>query len=314
MIDKGFPVIYSPIHFSHLCGYDYGFIFSVSNNSHRYYKQYEIPKKNGGHRIIHEPYPSLKEIQKWLLEEILSKAQISPAAKAYVVGRNIRDNARFHRGQEVVIKLDIVDFFGNITYNHVYDVFRKMGYTKPLAVILSNLCIHHNKLPQGSPASPMLSNIVLYDIDKAILSYCQHHNIRYTRYADDLTFSGKGVTIGRLIYRVEKILANQGFELNKQKTQILFRNRCQCVTGVVVNERLQVSRQYRKDIRQSVFYVMKYGLDDHLKFIKYEGEPINYIYKLLGKISFALSINPKDAEINKYTMFLHDLLKQLKST
>ena len=117
LYQKGLPIIYDQEHFAHLVGYDYSFILSLSNVSKLYYKQFYISKKNGGTRTIDEPYPSLKEIQTWILDNILtpvSKQFVSPVAKAFMPGKSLIDNAKFHRNKKYVVALDIQDFFSSI--------------------------------------------------------------------------------------------------------------------------------------------------------------------------------------------------------
>lgn len=124
--EKGLPIIYDQEHLSLLLGYDYSFLLAISNSQQYFYRPYEIPKKHGGTRLILEPYPDLKDIQTWVLKNILevaSKDMVSPLAKAFVPGKNLRDNARFHRNTNIVVALDLHDFFGSIKESQVYEVF-----------------------------------------------------------------------------------------------------------------------------------------------------------------------------------------------
>lgn len=196
--EKGLPIIYDQEHLSLLLGYDYSFLLAISNSQQYFYRPYEIPKKHGGTRLILEPYPDLKDIQTWVLKNILevaSKDMVSPLAKAFVPGKNLRDNARFHRNTNIVVALDLHDFFGSIKESQVYEVFSKMGYKKTVVVFLTQLCTLGRCLPQGAPTSPMLSNMVFYDLDQRLFHYCRLRKIRYTRYADDLTFSGEYIDV-----------------------------------------------------------------------------------------------------------------------
>lgn len=314
LYSNGMPIIYNVEHLSKLVGYEMNYLYAISNSSKFFYKEYRIPKRNGGVRIINEPFPSLKEIQKWISEEILNKSidkYISPTAKAYILGRSIKDNAKFHKNKQVVLCLDIVDFFGNITYAQVYSVFRKFGYSKSISSLLSNICLLNGNLPQGSPTSPMLSNLVFTYIDFRIFEYCKENKIMYTRYADDLSFSGV-FKIGKLINFVTKLLGKNNFIINDKKTRIITQSRKQKITGIVVNKKLQVDRVYRHKIRQSIYYIVKFGLESHLKKIDYRRNPISYIYQTLGKVNFILSINNADKEAIKYRKFLNNLLAQYK--
>lgn len=111
-------------------------------------------------------------------------------AKAFIKKVGLRDNAKFHRNKRVVLNIDLVDFFGTIDFTMVLDLFNNLGYNKSVSVLLSNLCTLRSGLPQGAPTSPMISNMVFLPIDNIIFDYCKPRKIMYTRYADDLTFSG----------------------------------------------------------------------------------------------------------------------------
>ena len=312
---KDLPIIYDQQHFFQLVGYDGEYVIAVANQAAPFYKEYNIPKKNGGLRKIHEPYPSLKEIQSWILKQILTPATkrfVSPVAKAYIPKLNVRDNARFHKGQKYVLCLDLTDFFGSIHFSQVFSIFKNMGYSRPLAVLLSNLCVMKDALPQGAPTSPMLSNMVFKYYDDKIFEYCKAKNIRYTRYADDLTFSGD-FNYKEIISFINRLLSKTSFVINRSKTKIISNGNRQEVTGVIVNEKLQTSSIYRKKIRQEVYYIIKFGIDKHIKSIGWERPQIEYVRHLLGKINFTLTINKNDSEMRKYYSYIHSLLKEYKS-
>ena len=165
LMDKGLTVILSQVHFCYLVGYKPAYVYAVSNSADKFYRCFTVPKKNGGERQISEPLPNLKEIQEWILRNVLEKMQTSPYAKAYVKGKSIKDNARFHRGQKKLLSLDIQNFFDSISGWYVYNVFNGAGYSKQVAKLLTQLCIKRNKLPQGAPTSAMLSNLVMRDFD-----------------------------------------------------------------------------------------------------------------------------------------------------
>lgn len=308
--DKGLPIIYDQEHLALLLGYDYAYLIAISNAQTNFYMPYEIPKKNGGSRLILEPYPDLKDIQTWILENILepvSKEMVSQQAKAFMPGKNLRENARFHRNQNVVVALDIHDFFGSVREHLVLDVFTLMGYNMPVAVMLTKLCTLHNSLPQGAPTSPMLSNMVFRDLDKRIFHYCRLRNIRYTRYADDMTFSGEFIAVEKLIKYIRMLVGNRHFKLNDDKTKVMRRGCRQVVTGVTVNKVLQVSKQYRDKVRQEIYYCKKYGFASHMQKIQLPSWITSvevYIHHLQGKVNYILQINPKDVEFLRYREWL----------
>lgn len=312
--NRKLPIIYDQQHFFQLVGYDEAYVMAIVNQPKSFYKEYSIPKRNGKYRIIHEPLPSLKEIQNWILKYILTPIAntfVSPVAKAYMPKTSVRDNARFHKRQKYVLCLDLKNFFGSITFRQVHSIFRNMGYSKSLSVLLSNICVLDNSLPQGAPTSPMLSNMVFKYYDDKIFDYCKSRNIRYTRYADDLTFSGD-FNCKEVISFIRKVLSKTSFAINDNKTRFVSRGNRQEVTGVVVNEKLQTAAIYRKKIRQEVYYIIKFGLDRHLGTIGWERSMSEYLHHLLGKINFTLSINQNDSEMRKYYEYIHSVLKEYK--
>lgn len=312
LFSRGLPIIYDQIHFSLLVGYDYGFLIAASNDSSFFYKLYEVPKRNGGVRAISEPLPSMKEIQRWILREILNpaaKTMVSPVAKAFIPGKSLRENARFHKRKGQVVALDITDFFPSIGFGAVLGVFEQMGYSKSVSVMLARLCTLHGALPQGAPTSPMLSNMFFKRTDDILFHYCRKRNIQYTRYADDLVFSGNDLSSQHLISYVKMLLAPRQLVLNEKKTTVMGRGCRQSVTGVVVNEKIQVSREYRNKVRQEVYYCIKYGESSHFSRIQetlpdWINSPAVYLKHLLGKVYFVLQVNPEDKTFAEYRDWL----------
>lgn len=315
LYNKGFPIIYDQEHLSLLVGFDYYHcLLPISNSQAYFYKRYEIPKKNGGIRIIEEPFPALKEMQTWILRNILEPASlryVSPVAKAFMPGKNLRENARFHRQKQIVVALDLHDFFGSIKSMTVYQLFRDWGYNKSVSMMLTKLCTLRNSLPQGAPTSPMLSNLVFFNLDEKIFKYCKERNIRYTRYADDMTFSGDSFSISHLITYVKMLVGTKSYKLNEEKTKVMRRGCCQKVTGVVVNEKMKVDKSYRDKVRQEVYYCIKYGVSEHMSRLNLPNwikTPKVYLHHLLGKVNYVLQINPKDSKFLIYRDYLRSLL------
>ena len=299
--ENNVPIIYNQEHLCLLLGYQKEYVYAASNSANNFYRNYEIPKKNGGKRKISEPLPSLKEIQRWILDNILTSMQVSVYAKAYINHKSIKDNAKFHKKQKIVLSLDVENFFENITADKVYDVFLSVGYRMDVAVMLTKLCCLEDCLPQGAPTSPMLSNIIMKEFDNVVAKYTGNKKIRYTRYADDMTFSGD-FNPGQIISFIKKELNRLGLKLNEGK----IRTRCiwqrQEVTGIVVNEKMQLPKVTRKKIRQEMYYIKKFGLESHMEHCNIKKE--NYIYHLRGKIQYALFINPYDDELKEYLEYL----------
>lgn len=306
LFDNNLPIISSPKHFSLLVGLEHQYICNMAYASDRFYRHFSIPKSNGQARNIDEPLPDLKFVQSWILHNILEKCAVSDYAKAYLKGRTLKHNARFHRAQKVVVTMDIKNFFPSISVKDITEIFENMGYFHDLSCFLAHLCCYNNVLPQGAPTSPYLSNLRMTTLDDKISEYTYEKSIRYTRYADDLTFSGD-FNPHFLISNISKFVYNEGFCINPQKTRIARSNTRQEVTGIIVNSHMQLSKEKRKLIRQQVYYIRKFGLESHLERI---GENrANYLNHLLGQINFALFVNPKDKEMKEYFNVVKSIMK-----
>lgn len=306
--DKNLPIIFDTNHLSLLVGYKKGYIKKAAKYTKYFYRSFDIPKKDHSFRTISEPLPSLKEIQHWILTNILYKIKVHPHSKAYVPGRSIKENIRFHTKKEIVLTLDIHDFFFSINIDTVKECFRIMGYTTLLSDIFSKLCCLNDRLPQGAPTSPYLTNIIMYSFDSAIRDYCRERKINYTRYADDMTFSGSFKT-AEVIEYVKKRLSEKGLMLNNSKTKVMTKDMQQIVTGIIVNKYTHISPAEKKKIRQEIFFIKKYGLDNHLSHIQCNKN--NYLYNLLGRINYGLYIRPTDDELRQYKEYLKATYFQL---
>ena len=307
--ERNLPIIYTQAHLCALVGYKSIYMYAVTNSPCNFYRYYQISKKNCGKRNIAEPLPNLKEIQRWILDNILYRFEVSPYAKAYIRNKSIKDNVRFHRRQKKVLSLDIKDFYEHLTDWMVYQLFIEVGYSESVAMILTNLCCLEGSLPQGAPTSAALSNILMKDFDYKIGSFCRKHKIRFTRYADDMTFSGD-FDESQVISFVKKNLKDLKLTINDTKTRVRKQGQQQEVTGIVVNYKPQLAKSIRKDIRKDVYYIKKYGLQSHLTYIQEERS--NYLEHLFGLINYALFINPHDEEMKKYKIDIQFLMKNKK--
>lgn len=307
LFDKNLPIITSPEHFSLLVGLNYQYICNMAYAEKHFYRHFSIPKSNGEKRNIDEPLPDLKYVQTWILKNILERCSVSKYAKAYVKGMTLKHNARFHRAQKIVVTMDIKNFFPSININDITKIFKEMGYYHNLSCFLAYLCCLDNALPQGAPTSPYLSNLRMLSLDKKISDYCMSNGIRYTRYADDLTFSGD-FNPHLLIKTISKMVYDYGFSVNSKKTRVARKNSRQEVTGIIVNSHMQISKEQRKKIRQQFYYINKFGLESHLAHTK--ECRAHYLNHLLGKVNFAVFVNPKDKEMKSYYDKLRMLLQQ----
>ncbi len=288
----------------HDLGFSSKALYGVSNQIGKHYHQVSIPKANGGARSLHVPDAQLKAIQRRIHDVLLAPEPISPYATAYRPGCSTKINAMLHVGQPVLLKLDILHFFDSITYTIVKErVFPADRFSEANRILLAILCTHNEVVPQGAPTSPAISNIIMRDFDSKIGAWCERHSIGYTRYCDDMTFSGY-FDPEQLIDLVKSELRKMGFFLNGKKTTLVRDGRQKIVTGLVVNEKENVPAEYRRRLRQEMHYCMRYGIESHMEKAKIQGTKEQYAMKLLGRVNYVLSVTPDNAEFRTYSNWL----------
>jgi retron-type reverse transcriptase len=275
-----------------------------------HYHRYEIAKKTGGVRCISAPKPALAKAQRWVLENILGKLEVEPVAHGFVPGRSIVSNAGPHVGRTVVINLDLRDFFPTITFRRVRGLFRKLGYSGHLATVLALLCtepprvsaeldgkVYHvalgsRILPQGACTSPAITNALCRRLDRRLAGLARKHGFSYTRYADDLTFSGDDAAlVGHLLRNIRHILTREGFTLHPAKTRVMRRARRQEVTGVTVNVRPTICRKEVRELRAILHNAAKHGLESQNR-----NHHPNFAAYLKGRVEFIAMVDPRKGE------------------
>ena len=252
--------------------------FSRSTSQVTHYVRFEIPKKTGGTRRISAPMPRLKRAQRWVLDSILDKVALHDASHGFRKARSIVSNARPHVGADVVLNLDLKDFFPTLEYKRIRGMYRGLGYGEAAATIFALITSEPEvdeveldgqtfyvangarRLPQGAPTSPAITNIVCRRMDARLAGAAHKLGFTYTRYADDLTFSGpKSADVGAMLDRIRVIATDEGFAEHPKKTRVLRRGRRQEVTGVVVNQQLGVDRETLRKFRALLFQIAKDG-------------------------------------------------------
>ncbi|URZ88271.1 retron St85 family RNA-directed DNA polymerase [Floricoccus penangensis] len=294
------PVIFEVEHLRRLLGLKENYIELIILNRHLHYHEFYIPKKNGGERKIVSPSVNLKKIQRWILDIILSNVETHHLSFGFKQGVSIVDNAKVHLNKELILCVDIKDFFNQISEEKVTEIFRSFGYSDDLCYSMSMLCCYENQIPQGAPTSPSLSNIYFSPIDKELDEYCKSNKLSYSRYADDISVSGsKGGVLksyGEIVY----ILNKYGFELNYKKTRFLKKSQSQKVTGLIVNgKKVNLPKKYRKNLRLEMYYLKKNGLEGHLRESSNNNDLSNYKGYIYGKVNF-LKMFDKDTAIKYY--------------
>lgn len=291
-------------------------LYALSNHIEEHYHKVSIPKKQGGVRKLLVPDYLLATVQKNILKNILNSRHVSQFVTAYYPGAKIIDNAEPHIGSKIILKLDMKDFFENITYLMVYqNAFPNEYFPPAIRTLLTNLCCYYDYLPQGAVTSPMISNLVMYSFDEYMGKWCGERNINYTRYCDDMTFSGD-FDVKEVENKVRSYLEVLGFELNKKKTRVLKSHQRQSVTGIVTNEKLQVSKEYRRKLRSEIYYCEKFGVREHLgrtgqnEYLQMEQGEKRYLEHLLGKVNYVLQVNPEDEWFRKKKKVVVSMLEK----
>ncbi|MFS2137776.1 retron St85 family RNA-directed DNA polymerase [Duganella sp. Dugasp56] len=234
-------------------------VSSFTHNARKHYREFEIPKKSGGVRKICAPRTMLKVVQYWILDHILYKLPVHSACYSFKEGISIYDNAAVHLKSNYVANFDIKDYFPSITIEMLKEFLLAKEYGQYASTIIARLTTFEGVLPQGAPTSPLLSNAFLFGFDEEISVYVAKNGLRYTRYADDITISGedRGQILSAIEFATDK-LKDLKFSLNEKKTRIAGKASRQVVTGLVVNQVVQPTRSYRRQVRAMFHHASKY--------------------------------------------------------
>ena len=271
--------------------------FAVNHYIYRHQK-----KKNGGYRVIEAPKQILKSAQRAILDQILDHLPAHENAFGFVKGRNCIDAAKRHCAEETVISFDLKDFFPSIGAKRIFGLFRCLGYPTSIAKHLTGFCTtatpsrvlemvpspqrqiyRQPHLPQGAPTSPALANHIAFRLDCRLTALARSLNAHYSRYADDMTFSGDRRIAPILQKIVPTIIKDEGFKTNAQKTRTMRQTTRQTVTGIVVNQHLNIDRQTFDHLKAIINACGKPDdtrLQDH-----------RFVTSLFGQISWVETVN-----------------------
>ena len=279
-------------------------LYQLSKNADKHYFTYTIPKKNGRLRTISQPSKKLKGLQSWVLTSILNKLKVSKSCKGFEKGSSVADNAEPHRGANTILTLDIQDFFHSIGKEKVYSIFKSIGYNSYIATILTNVCTFRGALPQGSPCSPKLANLSTWMLDMRIQGYVGKRGINYTRYADDLSFSGLHPSkVLNIIPMIKVILNNEDFSINHDKTRIAGPARAKKVTGLIIsNNSVGIGAKRYREIRSKINHLALPGEQKNIKLLN----------EILGWLAYVNSVDKK--RCNKARSYALALSKKYPKT
>ena len=248
-------------------------------DSGTHYHRWQVPKRDGSPRLISAPKPELKAVQRWITREVTEHLPVHGAAHGFLIGRSIVTNAKVHAGARIVVKLDIRGFYPTVTMRRVKGLLRRAGLGEQVATLMALLAtespreevvregktyyvaVAPRSLPQGAPTSPSITNALCMRLDCRLSGLAKKLGCRYTRYADDLTFSWHGTQgsdIGALLRAVTQIVRTEGFAIHANKTRVMRKGARQKVTGLIVNEApgrpdARVPRKTIRDLRSAIY-------------------------------------------------------------
>ena len=278
-------------------GCETNFIQTVLEHTSNFYQQLRVPKKRSKKvRIVYEANESLKNIHKNILASISEKIIFPEYVQGFVSKRSIVTNASLHLSKKYVLNLDIKDFFESIKIDKIIDIFsRELECNDTTSNIFAKLCTFNGCLVQGANTSPILANLVCKELDQDLYEIAQSYNCSYSRYADDITFSGDICPRKKVI---EPCIKRYGFNLNPDKWKLQRRGTRQYVTGLTVfdDNKPRISKQVKRKLRQVIYYMQKYGLSNHFEKVIIEDEDVqSEFFDVDGLIAFMYSVEPEYA-------------------
>jgi RNA-directed DNA polymerase len=270
----------------------------------RHYHYRILTKQSGAIRLIEAPKPRLKELQRKILSGILEKIPPHPAVHGFLKGHSIKTFVAAHVAQRVILKMDLEDFFPSISRPRVQALFRTIGYPEAVADLLGGICTTvapydiwkardlytQPHLPQGAPTSPALANLCAYRVDCRLSGLAESAGAVYTRYADDLAFSGGEPferSVDRFSTHVAAILYEHGFSVHHRKTRVMRQSVRQNLAGLVANKHVNIRRSDFDRLKATLTNCIRRGPDSQNR----EAHPY-FRQHLEGKVAFVASVNP----------------------
>lgn len=275
----------------------------------RHYRVWTREKRDGV-RMIEAPKPRLREAQRQILRQLVSRIPAHPAATGFIPGRSTADFAWPHSGKPTVLRADLRHAFESITASRITSVFRRAGYPPAIARLLAELCttatpadqlrgvrsahaihLRGRHLPQGAPTSPHLSNLVMRSLDRRLHGYASANDLTYTRYGDDLALSGHEMNADRALWVVLRVIASEGFTVHSGKVRIMREHQRQTLAGLVVNDHPRVSRADYDNLRALLHNARRTGASSQ----NHAGHP-DFRAHVMGLIAWAGASDPARRE------------------
>jgi retron-type reverse transcriptase len=234
---------------SFILGISHRLLYAMANVPARYYRHFQIEKRSGGTRLISTPRVFLKVVQRWILLNILYRMGLPSFVTGFVPERGLLANGVPHVGRKYLARVDLQDFFPSISFSSVQRVYADFGFTEDVSRLLTKLSTLNGSLPQGAPTSPYLANLVFLPCDDQLKDMCEKYNFRYSRYADDLTFSSNTPISGSFLKEVESVVSAHSFRVNGNKVTVRGPGQRLVTTGMVVNAKVHPPRDLLRRLR-----------------------------------------------------------------
>ena len=228
-----------------------GIINHIVSRLGSYYRPRKRRKKDGSIRVLNVPNEELMLLQRKINAHILNHVPLPSCVYGGVRGRSIIEYAEQHVNQKVVFRMDIADFFGTVNPRLVREAFARINFRQDAAALLTRLTTFDGQLPQGAPTSTLLANLVLLKLDRRLMRIAEIHDIKYTRWVDDLSFSG-GYRLLKLRSLVKRIVQDEGFAVKEAKTKTMFQHQRQEVLNLTVNRKVNVSAEKTAEIKKEL--------------------------------------------------------------
>jgi RNA-directed DNA polymerase len=285
-------------------------IKSILEYPSTFYTSFSIPRKRRDEsRIVCKVSDNLKSIHKLIFLAITEKVVFPEYVQGFVCKRSIFTNASMHLAQKYVLNLDIKNFFESIKVEQVSGIFKNLGCNDEIALLFAHLCTFNERLVQGASTSPIIANLVCEELDKELLKIGKEYGCSYSRYADDITFSGEKTPKKKAI---SKCLERYGFSLHPDKWTCQPRGKSQYVTGLTVFDEVQprLPKRMKRQLRQELHYANKFGLESHFQKIgiKNVDDMGIQIYRINGLIAFMYSVEP--AYAYQFDVVWQEILKR----
>ena len=286
------------------------YIEMVISKANFSYRNYFIPKKNGGIRAVAQPSPELKTLQYWITNNILYELPVSKAAFAYKRGDSIKRHANFHRQSKHLLHTDIASFFPSIHLSHLKEIIEKhkeiiydlqLDFDDAIEQI-GKICFRDDSLCIGAVSSPIISNIIMNPIDSEIIEFCESNGLLYSRYADDIYISSNDFIDPNVLSFIRTVLKKYSFEINTDKTRFYSPKYRRKITGLILTNdaKISVGLKRRKQIKTMVYQ----------KLVHHKGDS----NQILGYLSYLKDIEPNTYNnlIIKYSKYCkEDIIKEI---